>query len=100
MLRLFYAESTYIVLFEDADLQAYRTDRFTGWTRQPAETGPVLFSNTSPTYFLLQPIDGGGGGDGGLGTGALIAIIVGVLVLVGGGAVLVMRSRSNRDERD
>ena len=40
MLRLFYDESTYVVLFEDADLQAYRTDRFEGWTKQPADTGP------------------------------------------------------------
>ena len=49
----------------DPDLQAYRTDRFTGWVRQPAGTGPVLFSNTSPTYALLTPVaastDGGGG---------------------------------------
>ena len=33
--------------------QAYRTDRFEGWLRQPAEIGPVLFSNTSPTYANL-----------------------------------------------
>ena len=33
---------------------AYRKDRFTGWTQQPAETGPVLFSNTSPTYAKLE----------------------------------------------
>ncbi|CAB4560283.1 MAG: ABC transporter substrate-binding protein [Actinomycetes bacterium] len=100
MLRLFYAESTYVVLFEDADLQAYRTDRFTGWTRQPAETGPVLFSNTSPTYRLLQPIEGGGGDDGGLGTGVLIAIIAGGVAILAAGGALVMRSRSSRDERD
>ena len=59
MLELFYHESTYVVLFEDADLQAYRTDRFEGWLRQPAETGPVLFTNSSPTYFNLKPIGGG-----------------------------------------
>ena len=38
------------------DLQAYRTDRFTGWIKQPAEIGPVLFSNTSPTYARLTPV--------------------------------------------
>ena len=53
MLRLFYNESTYVVLFEDADMQAYRTDRFEGWLRQPAETGPVLFTQHSPTYVNL-----------------------------------------------
>ena len=36
--------------------QAYRTDRFEGWLQQPAETGPVLFTNTSPTYVNLSVI--------------------------------------------
>ena len=57
MLRLFNRESTYLVLFQDPDLQAYRTDRFEGWTRQPAEIGPVLFTNTSPTYANLTVIE-------------------------------------------
>ncbi len=53
MLRLFNSDSTYLVLLQDADLQAYRTDRFEGWVRQPADTGPVLFTNSSPTYENL-----------------------------------------------
>ncbi len=100
MLRLFYDESTYVVLFEDADLQAYRTDRFTGWTRQPAETGPVLFSNSSPTYFLLQPIGGGAGEDGGLGTGVVILLVAGGAAILGVGGALMFRSRQKQDERD
>ena len=42
MITLFYNESTYVVLYHDADTQAYRTDRFTGWTQQPKGTGPVV----------------------------------------------------------
>jgi peptide/nickel transport system substrate-binding protein len=57
MLRLFNREATYLVLTLDPDLQAYRTDRFDGWTRQPAEIGPVLFTNTSPTYANLTVIE-------------------------------------------
>jgi peptide/nickel transport system substrate-binding protein len=56
MLLMFYEAAPYAVLFEDADLQAYRTDRFEGWVKQPADTGPVLFSNTSPTYTRLVPV--------------------------------------------
>lgn len=101
MLRLFYDESTYVVLFEDANLQAYRTDRFEGWTRQPAATGPVLFTNSSPTYVNLKPIGAGGGDDGGgLGTGALVAIIAGGVIILGVGGSLAMRSRSSRDDRE
>ncbi len=56
MLKVFNRESTYLVLLQDADLQAYRTDRFEGWLRQPAGTGPVLFTNSSPTYENLRLI--------------------------------------------
>jgi peptide/nickel transport system substrate-binding protein len=69
MLRLFNRESTYLVLLQDADIQAYRTDRFEGWIQQPAENGPVLFSNTSPSYVNLSVIgteapEGSATGDG------------------------------------
>ena len=53
MLKIFHDDATYQVFALTPDLQAYRTDRFEGWTRQPAEVGPVLFSNTSSD--VLQP---------------------------------------------
>ena len=56
MLKLFYDSASYNVIAYSADLQAYRSDRFEGWVRQPAETGPVMFSNTSPSYVLLTPV--------------------------------------------
>ena len=65
MLQLFNRESTYLVLLQDADMQAYRTDRFEGWLQQPADTGPVLFTNTSPTYVNLSVIGAGPGSDDG-----------------------------------
>ncbi len=100
MLRLFYDESTYVVLFEDADLQAYRTDRFEGWVRQPAEAGPVLFSNTSPSYMLLTPIGGGDSDDGGLGIGVIVGIAVGAAVAALLAWMAISRSRASRDERE
>ena len=71
MLRTMYDSAVYNVIVYEGDLQAYRTDRFEGWLRQPAEIGPVLFSNTSPTYANLTPAasagDDGGGGIGTIG---------------------------------
>lgn len=99
MLRLFNRESTYLVLLQDPDLQAYRTDRFEGWLQQPAEVGPVLFSNTSPTYANLTVIDGGGE-DGGLSTGLLIGVIAVAVIVVGGVAFAMTRSRKTADERE
>jgi peptide/nickel transport system substrate-binding protein len=79
MLKRFYASASYIVLATSPDLQAYRTDRFTGWVKQPAETGPVLFSNSSPTYWNLTPT-GSSSSDGGIPTAGFVAIaIAGVL---------------------
>jgi len=85
MLTRFYTSAAYIVAATSPDLQAYRTDRFTGWVKQPAETGPVLFSNSSPSYWNLTPT-GESSSDSGLSTGGFVAIaIAGVLgiVLVG-----------------
>jgi peptide/nickel transport system substrate-binding protein len=98
MLTRFYESATYDVLYVYPDLQAYRKNRFTGWIRQPEGTGPVLFSNTSPTYARLKPFvasaSGGKSDNGGGGSGGLIAIIVGAIVVVGGGAWLAMRRRT------
>ena len=56
MLKLLYDEAVYFPLWYSPDLQAYRTDRFEGWVRQPAEIGPVMFSNSSPSYAVLTPV--------------------------------------------
>ncbi|MCE9622379.1 MAG: ABC transporter substrate-binding protein [Actinomycetia bacterium] len=101
MLTLFHNESTYVVLYHDAETQAYRTDRFEGWLRQPADIGPVLFSNSSPTYYNLKPLAGGTGDDSGDSSTAMTILLIagGVAVLAAAGFV-VIRSRSRRDERD
>ena len=93
MLRRFYSQAVYLPLYNQPDLQAYRKDRFEGWQRQPAETGPVLFSNTSPSYATLKldrassnAAAGGGSGDDGGGSAGLIAgIVIGWSRSCGGG---------------
>jgi len=101
MLTRFYESATYDVLYVYPDLQAYRKNRFTGWTRQPEGTGPVLFSNSSPTYAKLAPFvasaSTGKADDGGGGSGGLIAIIVAAVVVVGGLGVWAMRRRTVED---
>jgi len=100
MLRQMYDSAVYNVLYYEGDQQAYRTDRFEGWIRQPAATGPVLFSNTSPTYAALTPVEGGGdGGGGGMSTGAIVGLIVAGIA----GAVLIVyfvRRRRTAEERE
>jgi peptide/nickel transport system substrate-binding protein len=84
----------YHTLWQYPDLQAYRKDRFTGFVRQPAKTGPVIYAQTSPSYARLKPVTASAvGGDGG-GSGGIIAAVVGAVVLLGAGAFVLMRRRT------
>ena len=103
------APPSYIALYTYPDLQAYRTDKFEGFVRQPEGTGPVLFSNSSPTYQTLKPVSATTGGaagtavaaddDGGLGGAGIAGIVVLALALAGAAAWAVMRRRT-ADERE
>lgn len=98
MLRLFYEEAPYAVLYKFDDLQAIRSDRWSNFVRQPADTGPVLFTNTSPAYLALAST--GEGGDGGGSTGLIIGAVVAVIVIAGGVFVLRKRRATTDDERE
>ena len=101
MLKIFYEDAPYVVLYKYDDLQGIRQDRWTNFVRQPAETGPVLFTNTSPAYVQLQRVDGGGGGGGGSSTGLIIGVAAaGVAVLAGVGLWTRSRRRRDDDERE
>ena len=97
MLRLFYDSAVYIPLVYTPDTQAYRTDRFEGWVRQPADIGPVMFTNSSPSYAQLTPVGEGLAGD----TTTLLIVAGAVVIAAGAGAaVLASRRRKTADERE
>ena len=97
MLTMFHDSAVYIPMYIAPDLQAYRTDTFEGWVQQPADIGPVMFSNTSPSYVQLTPVgaDAGASGINWLLWGGIAA---GVIVIAG--VFLAMRNRSTADERE
>jgi peptide/nickel transport system substrate-binding protein len=100
MLTRFYETGVYNALWYEGDLQAYRTDRFEGWLRQPAEIGPALFTNTSPTYANLTPVASSStGGGGGMSTAGIVAIVA---VGLAGAALIVyfVRRRRTAEERE
>lgn len=55
MQRIFYEDAAYVILSYDPELQAYRTDLYEGWLRNP-KTGSVVFTNVVDTYEQLRPI--------------------------------------------
>jgi peptide/nickel transport system substrate-binding protein len=89
----------YVVLTEDPNLVAYRSDRIAEPELFcPSETGDPLCEQTSYEPLLaLAPAEGGGDSDdgGGAGTGLLIA--AGVIV-VGAGAYFALRGRQRRTD--
>jgi peptide/nickel transport system substrate-binding protein len=101
MLTRFQQSGTYHVIYTEPETQAYVKGRFDGFVRQPAETGPVLYSNSSPSYAQLTPASdsGGGGDDDGGGSGGMIALIVLAVLALGGGAFFLSRRRT-ADERE
>jgi peptide/nickel transport system substrate-binding protein len=53
MQNLVYDEAPYHILYYDAELHAFRTDKFAGWTNQPTEGGTPLFGYGSIGYSYL-----------------------------------------------
>jgi peptide/nickel transport system substrate-binding protein len=116
-LQRFYDQAPYVVLYIPDTVEAYRNDRYTGFVRQPAETGPVIYTQSDPSYALIKPISAdtgssssgsgsakeasGGSGDSGgsSSTGLIIAIVAGVVIVVGGG-IFIARRRQTADERE
>ena len=51
--QLMYDQAPYHILYYDGELDAYRTDRFSGWQNQPVDKGVPLFGYGSLDYTLL-----------------------------------------------
>lgn len=56
MQQLFYDEAPYHILYYDANLDVYRTDRFSGWQNQPSNGTPI-FAYSNLGYTLLRPAE-------------------------------------------
>ena len=82
----------YIVLSYDNNLQAYRSDRWTGFVQQPARNGDLLAAYGPYSFRSIRPIVPDGPG------GHLVPIGIAVAVVVAAGmALLVGRRRGGHD---
>src|SRR6185369_14336812 len=73
MLTRFQKSAVYNVIYTYPDTQAYVKGRFEGFVRQPAKIGPVVYSNTSPSYARLKPVTASASSDDGGSSGGFIA---------------------------
>ncbi|HEV3397716.1 MAG TPA: ABC transporter substrate-binding protein, partial [Actinomycetes bacterium] len=101
MQKMLYDDAPYVVTFYYDELQAYRSDRFTGFQAQPDPGGVVLFGYGTYSYrnITTPQAAAAAADDGGSGV-PVVPIAIGVAVLGGAGVLLALRRRSTQDERE
>ena len=118
MQNMIYDAAPYDILYYDANLDAYRTDRFAGWQNQPTANGTPMFSYGTLNYTRLTsaaaaptpaPTEGtaatpapssGGSGSSGSGDSTPLIIAAIVVIVVVGGAIYMRRNASGGKPKD
>lgn len=96
-----YEQIPEVVLVYPNYLQAYRTDKFTGYVPTPAEGGALMFGWGPYSVINLEPVaataGGAAAGDDGGGSNALVYIGIGAVLLIG---LVLLASRRRRADED
>jgi peptide/nickel transport system substrate-binding protein len=100
MQEILYNDRPEIVLWYENYLQAYRSDKWTGFVKQPTDVGTILFQYGHYSTLQIQPVSeagpgGSGGGDDGVSPVLWIAIAAVVIVVI---SVLLSRRRAADEE--
>lgn len=103
--ELYKADVLDVIWYADS-LEAYRSDRWQGFEKQPADGGVITGQNSYWGLYSATPA--GAAGDpksankptSGLGAGAWIAIMAGIAVAVGGVSFATMRKKSPAEDRE
>jgi peptide/nickel transport system substrate-binding protein len=95
MHKIFVNDGPYAVLFKYDNLQAFRSDRWQNFERQPAEVGPIMFTQTSSAYLNLEPVsaDSGGGSTNTI-------VVIGIALVAAGVVFTLVRSRRKKSADD
>jgi peptide/nickel transport system substrate-binding protein len=100
MEKMLYDDAPYVVTYYYANLEAYRSDRFTNFQPQPIPKGSLLFQYGSYSYRYIEPVVATAATSSSGSTGLIVGIAVAVIVLLGLGGVLLARSRRPADDRE
>lgn len=87
-----------VILAYEQSLEAYRSDRWEGFPRQPAGEGAIMEQTGYWGFAGAKPVEGGG--EGGMPTGAWVAIGAVALVVVAGGGTVLARRRASVEDRE
>jgi peptide/nickel transport system substrate-binding protein len=98
MQSILYRDQPYIMLWNDAVLEAYSSD-WTGFLPQPDPDGDVLATYGPLAFINIRPVSGttaGEGASGGIPAGLWIGILAAIVVVIGG--LLFARKRREAGE--
>lgn len=100
-LAMHYEDTPSITLWYPNQLEAYRADRFTGFTSQPTDGGIIANQVGYWGYSTVEPASTGDpAGEGALSVGVWIGIGVAVVVVGGGIAYFAVNRRKHSDDRE
>jgi len=97
MQQILYDDRPEIVLWYETYLQAYRSDRWTGFIEQPPVDGAILFQYGYHSLLNIRPTSEGTAAGGNSGIPMLVWIGAAALVVVIAGVVLARRRRSEEE---
>jgi peptide/nickel transport system substrate-binding protein len=95
--QMVYDANAYIITEYYDYLQAYRSDRYTGFVEQPSDNGAILFQYGTYSYMNIEPVtgDGGSSGSGETNTALIVGGVAAAAVLVG--LIVWLTTRGRRD---
>ncbi|KAA5831997.1 ABC transporter substrate-binding protein [Saccharopolyspora hirsuta] len=97
----FYDQAAGLILFYQNSLEAYRTDRYAGFTLQPADNGVIVAQQGYWGYYGAQPTEAAVSGSSGTDYSTVAWVLGGAVVLVGVVvALVIVRRRATADTRE
>ena len=83
MQAILYKDSPYAILWYNTSIQAFRTDRWTGYSSvPPGGNGAALRNMLRTTYLDLKPVTASATKSGGVGAGLIIAIVAAAVIVL------------------
>jgi len=102
MQQILYRDAPYVILWYNVNVQAYRTDTWTGYVSVPPGSAPgaALRNMLRTTYVDLKPKAAATAASGGSSTTTMVAVVVAAIVVIVIVAVIVVRRRSRTVETE
>jgi peptide/nickel transport system substrate-binding protein len=102
MQQILYRDSPYSILWYNVLIQAYRTDKWTGYSHVPKGNDGAAFRNMLRTSYIdLKPVTSAAATTGGgSNTGAIVAVVLAFIVVVAIVLVVLMRRRPKSVETE